>query len=347
MAESTMRAVVMAAPGPPDVLRIEARPRPVPGPHEVRVRVAASGLNRADLLQRRGRYPAPPGVPADILGLEYSGVVDAVGERVGQWSSGDRVMGLVGGGGYAEAVVVHEDEVLPIPDAVETVDGASLPEAFLTAWDAMVLQMGLAAGETVLIHAVGSGVGTAAVQLAALTGARVLGTSRTPDKLRRANDLGLDEAIPGGEAAWAEVVLERTGGRGVDVIVDLVGGAYLEGNLACVAPRGRIVVVGMPSGSVAPIDLRALMRRRASLTGTVLRARSAVEKRALIHEARRRLLPAMRTGRLRPVVHRHFAAKDVVQAHRAMEDNSNFGTMTLVWGCLLYTSDAADDYFWV
>ncbi|NNK64467.1 MAG: zinc-binding dehydrogenase, partial [Gemmatimonadetes bacterium] len=224
MAEPTMRAVVMAEPGPPEVLRIEARPRPIPGPHEVRVRVAASGLNRADLLQRRGRYPAPPGVPADILGLEYSGVVDAVGERVGQWSPGDRVMGLVGGGGYAEAVVVHEDEVLPIPDVVETVDGAALPEAFLTAWDAMDLQMGLAAGETVLIHAVGSGVGTAAVQLASLTGARVLGTSRTPEKLRRATDLGLDEAIPGGGAAWAEVVMERTGGRGVDVIVDLVGG---------------------------------------------------------------------------------------------------------------------------
>jgi NADPH:quinone reductase-like Zn-dependent oxidoreductase len=259
-------------------------------------------------------------------------VVDAVGARVGQWSPGDRVMGLVGGGGYAEAVVVHEDEVLPIPDGIDTVDGAAIPEAFLTAWDAMVLQMGLSAGETVLIHAVGSGVGTAAVQIASAAGARVLGTSRTPDKLRRAAELGLDEAVPGGDEAWAEAVLERTDGRGADVVVDLVGGAYLAGNLACVAPRGRIVVVGVPSGSRAPIDLRALMRRRASITGTVLRSRSAVEKRVLVQEARRRLLPLLRSGRLRAVVHRHYPADEVVQAHRAMEENANFGTMTLVWG---------------
>jgi putative PIG3 family NAD(P)H quinone oxidoreductase len=332
MAEESIRAVVTTAPGPPEVLRIESRPRPEPGPEEVRVRVAASGLNRADLLQRRGRYPVPRGAPEDILGLEYSGVVEAVGERVHRWAEGDRVMGLVSGGGYAEAVVVHEDEAVAIPPGVDTSDGAALPEAFLTAWDAMILQMGLRAGESVLIHAVGSGVGTAAVQLARMAGARVFGTSRSPDKLERALQLGVHEAVEGGDRGWADDVLARTGGRGVDVVVDLVGGAYLAGNLACVAERGRIVVVGVPSGAVAPVDLRALMRRRASLTGTVLRARSAVEKRALVADARDRLFPAFESGSLRPVIHRRFLAEEAAAAHRAMEENANFGTMTLVWG---------------
>lgn len=332
MGQGAMRAVVIREPGPPDVLEVREVPRPEAGRGEIRVRVAASGINRADLLQRRGRYPAPPGYPQDIPGLEYAGVVDAVGPGATSWAPGDAVMGLVGGGGYAETVVVDEREAIAVPRGMDPVDAAALPEAWLTAWDAMVVQMGLSAGETVLIHAVGSGVGTAALQIARALGARTLGTSRTPAKLERARDLGLDVAVAAGDGAWVEGVREATDGRGVDVIVDLVGGGYTSGNVECVAERGRIVVVGVPAGSEATLDLRGLMRRRASLTGTVLRARPREEKVALARDAARRLVPLIERAGLRPVTDRRFAPEDAAEAHRVMEANLNFGTLSIVWG---------------
>lgn len=332
MAERSMRAVVIREFGGPEVLEVREVPRPEPGPWEIRVAVAASGLNRADLLQRRGRYPVPHGSPADIPGLEYAGVVDRVGALVRDWAPGDRVMGLVGGGGYAEAVVVHEREAIPIPEGIDTVAAGALPEAWLTAWDAMVLQAELQAGESVLIHAVGSGVGTAALQIARASGARTLGTSRTPSKLERAGALGLEVAIEGGEADWPARVMDATGGRGVDVVVDLVGGAYVAGDLACVAERGRIVVVGVPAGREAGIDLRRLMSRRASITGTVLRARPLEEKIALAREATRRLVPLMERSGAVPVVERTFPPEQAAEAHRMMESNLNFGTLSIVWG---------------
>lgn len=332
MAEGTMRAVVIPEPGPPEVLEVREVPRPDPGPGEVRVRVAASGVNRADLLQRRGAYPAPPGAPSDIPGLEYAGVVDAVGSGVRLVAEGDAVMGLVAGGGYAEAVVVHERETVPIPQGMDPVVAAALPEAWFTAWDAVVRQMRLTGGETALVHAVGSGVGTAALQIARALGARVLGTSRTPWKLERAGELGLDEGIVGGaDRDWAEEVLDRSEGRGADLIVDLVGGSYLAGNLRCVAPRGRIVVVGVPGGREAALDLRGLMARRASITGTVLRARPLEEKIALARDAARRLVPLFERGALRPVEDRRFPPEEAAEAHRVMEANLNFGTLSIVW----------------
>ena len=331
MAESSMRAIVIREPGPPDVLELREVARPVPGRHEVRVRVAASGVNRADLLERRGRYGRAPAAGPSIPGLEYSGTIEALGADVSDWDVGDRVMGLVGGGGYSEAVVVHGRELMAIPRGVSLEEAAAIPEAWLTAWDAMVRQAGLTGGESVLIHAVGSGVGSAASQLAAALGAHVIGTSRTPSKLDRSREVGVQRAILGGETDWASEVLRATAGRGVDVIIDLVGGPYLAGNVQCVAERGRIVVVGVPGGREAPLDLRALMGRRASITGTVLRARPIEEKIALAQDGRSRLVPLFESAGLRPVVHRMFPPDAAAEAHEVMERNLNFGTISIVW----------------
>jgi putative PIG3 family NAD(P)H quinone oxidoreductase len=325
-----MKAIRIREPGGPEVLELCEVAAVRPGLGEIVVRVAASGLNRADLLQRMGRYPAPAGAPADIPGLEYSGVVEAVGRGVSAWVPGDRVMGIVGGGGYAELTVTHERTAVRVPVGLDTVSAGAVPEVFMTAYDALFRQAGLSAGETVLIHAVGSGVGTAAVQLARRAGARTLGTSRTPDKLARAAELGLDAAIPGDEA-WPERVRELTGGRGVDVILDLVGGPYLPGNLSVMATLARQVVVGVPGGSVSEIDLRALMGRRASIRGTVVRARPLEEKAALARQFESRVVPGLEDGSLRPVVHETFRPEDVGKAHGAMERNENFGKLLIVW----------------
>ncbi len=327
----TMRAVVVTRPGGPEVLEVREVPLPEPGRGEVRVRIAASGVNRADLLQRMGRYPAPPGWPADIPGLELAGVVDAVGPDVTTWAEGDAVMGVVGGGGYAEAAVVHERTLVPAPSGMSTREAGAVPEAFMTAFDAVFLQAGLASGETLLVHAAGSGVGTAALQLARAAGARTLGTSRTPDKLERARELGLDEAVEGGGDDWPQRVRELTGGRGVDVVLDLVGSPYLAGNLAVLAERARWIVVGVTGGRTAEMDLRALMSRRASITGTVLRARPLEEKGTLAAAFARRVVPLFERGALRPVVDDVYAPEDASEAHARMEENRTFGKLLLVW----------------
>jgi putative PIG3 family NAD(P)H quinone oxidoreductase len=325
-----MKAVVMRAPGGPEVLEVREVPRPVPARGEVRVRVASSGLNRADLLQRMGRYPAPPGVPADILGLELAGTVDAVGANLAGLAVGDQVMGILGGGGYAEYAVSPAETLVAIPAGMPPVTAGAIPEVFMTAFDAVFVQEGLAAGETLLVHAVGSGVGTAAVQLAVRAGARVIGTSRTPDKLERAAALGMTHGVPADER-WPDRVLELTGGRGVDVILDLVGGPYLAGNQRVVAERGRHVVVGVPGGSEAQLSLRALMGRRSSIRGTVLRARPLAEKRALAEAFTRDVLPGFASGELVPVIDRVYPASEVAEAHRRMESNASFGKILLEW----------------
>ena len=325
-----MKAITIEEPGGPEVLRLRDVPTPTPGTGEVRVRVAASGINRADLLQRRGQYPAPQGAPADIPGLEFSGVVDAIGPDVTRWRKGDRVMGIVGGGGYAEYVIVHERTAVPVPEALDLVSAGAVPEVYQTAYDALFRQAGLAAGEDLLIHAVGSGVGTAAVQLARRAGARTIGTSRTTEKLERAVMLGLQHAIPGDEE-WPRRVREVTGGRGVDVILDLVGGPYLAGNLVVMAVGARQIVVGVPGGATAELDLRGLMVRRASIRGTVLRARPLEEKAALAQEFEHRVLPGFDDGSLRPVLDSKVEPGEVGGAHTAMEENLTFGKTVIVW----------------
>lgn len=325
-----MRAVVIREPGAPEVLEVREVPRPEPGPGEVLVRVASSGLNRADLLQRRGRYPVPEGYPEDIPGLELAGTVEAVGEGVSGLAVGDGVMGILGGGGYAELAVSPADTLVPIPDGMDPSTAGAIPEVYMTAYDAAFLQEGLASGEALLVHAVGSGVGTAAVQLARRIGATVIGTSRTPEKLERAKELGLDHAVLADDA-WPERVLELTDGRGVDVILDLVGGPYLAGNQRVVAVRGRHIVVGVPGGMEAVLNLRALMGRRASIRGTVLRARPLEEKVELARAFAGRVLPGFATGELEPVVDRRFPAEQAADAHAYMEANENFGKILLEW----------------
>lgn len=326
----SMRAIVMHEPGGPEVLSVQTVPVPVPAAGEVRVRVTTSGVNRADLLQRNGRYPVPQGWPEDILGLEFAGVVDALGPDVERWQEGDRVMGILGGGGYAEYVTTHGSTVVPVPDSVGLEEAGAIPEVFMTAFDATVVQMGLGAGETLLVHAVGSGVGTAAVQIAKALGARTLGTSRTPAKLEKAVGLGLDHAVPG-DSEWPARVLDLTEGRGVDVILDLVGGPYLEGNQQVVAVNGRHVVVGVPGGAVATIDLRAMMGRRATIKGTVLRARPVEEKAELARAFEEIVVPMFSTGQASPVIDRIVSPDRAPEAHRIMESNANFGKLLIRW----------------
>jgi len=329
MAE-VMRAVVIAEPGGPEVLEVREVERPRPGSGEALVRVASSGVNRADVLQRMGRYPAPAGYPEDIPGLEYAGVVEALGDGVSGLVVGDAVMGITGGGGYAEYVVEPVETVVSIPAGIDAFDAGALPEAFMTAFDAVFVQEGLTSGETLLLHAVGSGVGTAAVQLARRAGVTVIGTSRTPEKLERARALGLEHAVLGDDG-WPDRVLELTEGRGADVILDLVGGSYLAGNQKVLASQGRHIVVGVPGGPVAEVDLRALMARRGSIRGTVLRARPLEEKAALARAFTERVVPGFVAGELRPVVDRAFPATDAAEAHRHMQANRNFGKILLRW----------------
>jgi NADPH2:quinone reductase len=326
-----MRAVVIGKPGGPEVLSMEERPVPQPGPGEIRVRVHTSALNRADLLQRRGNYPAPPGAPADIPGLEYAGEVDAVGEGAGLWAVGNRVMGIVGGGGHAEYVVVHEREAIRIPQNLAWEEAAAIPEAFLTAYDALFRQLDLTMGERLLVLAVGSGVGTAALQLASAAGATVIGTSRTADKLKRAGEMGLEVGVDTSKEDLAEAVNQATYGSGVHAVLDLVGGKLLEASLRVVALRGRVVVVGTTGGARVEVDLGLLLRRRIHLFGTVLRSRPLEEKIALAREFSNAVIPLVSSGRIKPVVDSVFPFDAIRAAHERMEENASFGKIVLTW----------------
>jgi putative PIG3 family NAD(P)H quinone oxidoreductase len=326
-----MRAIVIARPGGPEVLELHDRPQPEPGAGQIRVRVRASALNRADLMQRQGSYPAPPGAPPDIPGMEYAGEVDALGPGTSLWRVGDRVMGIVGGGAHAEYLVTHEREALPVPSGLSWEQAAAIPEAFLTAYDALFTRLDVRLGERVLIHAVGSGVGTATLQLARLAGAIVVGTSRSNDKLARARALGLDHAIDASEGDWAATVEASIGTNAVHAVVDLVGGDYLRGNLRVLAPRGRCVIVGLTGGRTTELDMGMMLGKRLHIVGTVLRSRPLEEKIALAREFAVRGIPFFESGRLVPVVERVFSFGDISAAHELMESNSTFGKVVLRW----------------
>ena len=324
-----MRAAVVTKPGGPETFAVQDLPDPEPGPEEALVTVHASALNRADLLQRRGHYNPPPGIRADVLGLEMAGVIARVGERVSAWQPGDRVMALLGGGGYASRVAVHERQLMPVPASLSFEQAAAIPEVFLTAFDALFLQCELVSGEAALIHAAGSGVGTAAIQLVTLAGCRSFGTAGSDEKLARAAELGLDVGVNYRSDDFAEVVAERTEGRGVDVILDVVGAPYWERNIASLAVRGRMVLVGTMGGGTLETNVGALMPKRLRVHGTVLRARPPEEKAALSQEFARRYLHHFATGWLVPVIDRVFPLEEVAEAHRYMESNANFGKIVL------------------
>ena len=340
-----MRALIYTGSGGVEVLALADRPDPVPAAHQIRVRVQAAGLNRADLLQRRGRYPAPPGWPPDIPGLEYAGAVESVGEGVTRWQPGDRVMGLVGGGAHAEYVVVHETEALPVPGHLDDTEAAAIPEAFLTAYDALVTRGRLTRGEGVLIHAVASGVGTAAVQLAKVLGAIVLGTSRSPDKLERLGGLGLDLGIDTSGGSFRDQITLP-----VHLILDVLGGPAFQDNLVLLEPRGRLVLLGFLQGSVVQeADLNPILRKRLEIIGTAMRTRGLEERAGLVAEVAARVLPLFgphfrddspmlslshpeqSEAVLRPVVHGVFPMADAAAAHGAMEGNGTVGKVVLTW----------------
>ena len=322
-----MRAVVITRPGGPEVLEIQDRPVPVPGPGQVRVRVSAFGINRADVLQRRGHYPPPPDVPQDIPGLEYAGEVEVVGEGVGGVSRGDRVMGIVGGGSYAEALVCPAEHVVPIPQNLPFVEAAAIPEVFMTAHDALE-RLQVRPDEWVLVHAVGSGVGTAAVQLIWARGARSVGTSRTAAKLQRAAELGLHAGVDTSQQEFVPAVKEITGG-GANAVVDLIGGASFPGTLSAMANRGRILLVGLTAGLRAEVDLGVILRKRLHIEGTVLRSRSSEEKTDLVRSFTEKVIPLFSSGQVRPVVDRTFPFEETRAAHEHMEANANFGKIVV------------------
>jgi NADPH:quinone reductase len=326
-----MKAVIITRPGGPDTLEIQERPKPEPGLGQIRVRVRASALNRADVMQRAGNYPVPPGVSAEMAGMEYAGEVDALGPGASLWKVGDRVMGIVAAGGHAEYLCVHEREAIPAPSKLSWEEVAAIPEVFLTAYDALFLRIGLRPGEIVLIHAVASGVGTAALQLARIAGATAVGTSRSPQKLERAKEVGLEIGIDASRDDWVSQIEKTIGVDRVHAILDLVGAPYLDANLRLLALRGRMVVVGLTAGAQAQLNMGVLLRKRATIVGTVLRARPIEEKIALAREFSERIVPLFDAGRLKPITDRVFPFKEIRAAHELMESNDTFGKVVLRW----------------
>ena len=325
-----MRAAVITEPGGPDVLKIMEVDDPVPGPEDILVDVKASALNRADMNQRQGNYPAPFGTPSDIPGLEFAGVVLQVGERVQDIKEGDRVFGLLGGGGYANRTVTHHRMAVKMPVDWDFIQAAATPEVYYTAYDALFNRANLQMGESVLVHAAGSGVGTAAVQLAHHAGAFVFGTAGSDEKLSRASDLGMNVGINYHDQDFSGVIKELTSGSGVDVVIDFIGEPYWDKNIASMAVLGRLVEVGLMGGSKVDVDLRPLMAKRIQVCGTGLRGRSLEEKLGVTAQFKRHVLPHLSSGSMKPIVDRTFQLDEVADAHRYMETNANFGKIVLI-----------------
>jgi NADPH2:quinone reductase len=324
------KAIRIREPGGPEVLGVGEIELPEPGPSQVLVEVAAAGLNRADCLQRRGFYPAPPGVPADVPGLEFAGVIESVGEVVSAWKPGERVMGIVGGGSMATRVLSESAELMPVPNELSLEEAAAVPEVFLTAYDAIVLQGNLQAGQSVLLHAVASGVGTAGIQLASVIRATSIGTSRTADKLPRCTELGLNHAVLVEDGNFAEAVLGAAS-NGVDVILDTIGAAYLAQNVKVIGKQGRIIVIGLMGGVKGELALGTLLAKRASIQGSVLRSRSPAEKAELTKSFTEQMLGRFATGDLKPIIDEVLSMTDVQAAHQRMDANDTFGKLVLTW----------------
>jgi NADPH2:quinone reductase len=335
-----MKAVYIKQFGGPENLEIREVPDPPkPTGNNVLVRVKAAGLNRADLLQRKGFYPAPPGYSTNIPGLEFAGEIIHTGDAVQGFKPADRVMAITAGEAQAELVSVDASLLMRIPDALSFTDAAAVPEAFITAHDAICTLGDLQEGQTLLVHAVGSGVGIAALQLAMQAGVTVIGTSRTADKLDRCRDLGLDHAIPTGanptgregvsESLFSNKVMELTNGKGADVILDLVGGSYFKENLASLSTKGRLILVGLTGGATSEFDLRQALQKRARIIGTVLRPRSIEEKAEATRLFADHAMKHIESGSIKPVVDKVFAAEDVREAHEYLESNQSFGKVVL------------------
>ncbi|HEY8410255.1 MAG TPA: NAD(P)H-quinone oxidoreductase [Pyrinomonadaceae bacterium] len=327
-----MKAVVITRFGGPEVLEVQDVAKPHPAAEEVLVRVRSTALNRADLLQRAGRYAAPPGAPQNIPGLEFAGEVVELGTNAHRWQRGDRVMGIVGGGAHAEFVTAHQDAVAAVPPKLEWPAAGAVPEVFITAHDALQ-QAAFKAGENVLVHAAGSGVGLAATQLVRALGGHAFGTSRTPDKIERAKPFGLEAGYevpdPSALAELSAFARNVTGGRGFDVVLDLNGGPYFAASLEAMAPRGRIILIGGVAGGKADVDLYQILGKRLHVIGTVLRARSLEEKIAITAAFAREVAPLLDSGSIQPVIDSVFPLEQIQDAHRRLESNQTFGKVVL------------------
>src|SRR5438105_1914857 len=331
-----MKGVVITSYGGVEGIGVqEVDTPPAPTADRVRVRVHAAGLNRADILQRRGHYPAPPGYPPNIPGMEFAGEVESIGDAVRAWKVGDRVFGITAGGAQAELVVVPESNLARIPSELDWVEAGAMPEVFITAHDALFTRAGLHMGERALIHAAASGVGTAAIQLAHAAGATVYGTSRTAEKLQRLDEmnLGLDKSVAVGSqpANFVEAVQKWTNGAGVDVILDLIGGNYFAANLEALSSRGRLICVGTIGGTKSEIDLGLLLRKRVTIIGTMLRGRSIEEKDEATRVFASSVLPLVSRGAIRPVIDCVYPVDEIREAHERMESNVGFGKIVLTF----------------
>ncbi|MCB0895398.1 MAG: NAD(P)H-quinone oxidoreductase [Nocardioides sp.] len=324
-----MRAVIADGAGGPEVLSVAELPDPEPGPGEVVLAVAAAALNRADLLQRQGFYPPPPGA-SDVIGMECSGTVAAVGEGVSGWAVGDQACALLAGGGYAERVAVPAGQLMPVPAGVDPVTAAALPEVACTVWSNVFMIAGLKPRETLLVHGGAGGIGSFAIQLAHQLGARVLTTAGTDDKRAACLALGADVAIDYREQDFVEVVREATDGHGADVVLDNMGAKYLDRNLDALATEGRLVIIGMQGGTRAELDINKLLRKRAAVIGTTLRARPTEEKAAICASVVEHVWPLVGEGLVQPVVHGTMPLAEVAAAHALMESGEHSGKILLV-----------------
>ena len=324
----TMTAVEISAPGGPEVLRAVTRPVPVAGHGEVLIRVAAAGVNRPDVMQRAGSYPPPPGA-SDLPGLEVAGTVVRAGAGVAGPAPGEAVCALTTGGGYAEFCVAPADQTLPIPAGLDAVQAAALPETYFTVWTNLFERGRLDGGESVLVHGGSSGIGTTAIQLADAFGARVFATAGSPEKCRACESLGAERAIDYRSEDFLAVVKDATAGRGVDVILDMVGGDYLKRNLAALADDGRLVIIAFLGGSAAEVDLMPILRRRLTVTGSALRPRTVERKSQIAEALRAHVWPLLESGRVRPVIHRTFPLTSAAEAHALMEAGRHVGKIVL------------------
>ena len=323
-----MRAVVIDVPGGPEVLTLREVPDPVPAPDEVVLTSAAAGVNRADLMQRQGFYPPPPGAPP-YPGLECSGRITAIGSSVTGWRPGDLACALLAGGGYAEQIAVPAGQLLPVPAGVSLHDAAALPEVACTVYSNLVMYAGLASGQTLLVHGGSSGIGTLAIQLARALGVTVACTAGSPAKLARCRELGADLAINYRDEDFVAAVLDFTGGRGADVILDIMGGSYLAQNVSALATGGRLVVIGLQGGGTGELDLGQLLRKRATVQASTLRARPATEKAQIVAAVQAGLWPLVEAGLIVPVIETTLPLADAAQAHRLMESGRHVGKILL------------------
>jgi len=323
-----MRAVEITKPGPPEVLKPADRPRPVPKPHEILIKVAAAGVNRPDVLQRTGNYPVPPGA-SDLPGLEVAGEVVSIGNSVKLWKPGDKVCALVHGGGYAEYCVTPEVQALPVPKGLSLVEAASLPETFFTVWGNVYDRGRLAPGESLLVQGGSSGIGVTAIQMAAATGNRVFATAGSDEKCTACVRLGAERAINYRTQDFEKEILAATGGKGVNVILDMVGGDYVPKELKCLADDGRLVFIAFLRGPKTELDINALMRRRLTITGSTLRPRTVEFKGYLAKNLREKIWPLIEAGKIKPEIFKTFPLEQAAEAHRLMESSQHIGKLVL------------------